>query len=783
MSSFGEVHRVLEQLEEYHSKLNSNSQNVELKIAIEKIISMFKTSLIQTLLDINEFYNDTLINTRKSHLQKIDEAKRMAERWSPSFPSSSNNNNSLNSLSNEWHTEQIVFEKGQIGLGLSITGGLDQPIAPNDTFIYVTNITPGGAVAKDGRMKIFDIILKVNNIDTTAVPHNVAVQALKDSGNIVKLYLKRPVNKKKMFNSYYNNTYLNGVTKKTVSESLERLPGVRRIELYKTSSGLGFSIAGGVGNEHVPGDNGIYITKVIEGGAAYTDGRIGVGDKIICVDETSLQNVTHEFAVQTLKSTGNKVSLLYYNQNSLSNESFLQEGCDFGYQFPTQPRTITLVKGNQGLGFNIVGGENGEPIFVSYVLPGGVADQSGNVRKGDVLLKVNGIPLDYASHTDAAGTLKNATNPVTLTLQYREDDFKAFEKKIDQLRNEMINGFLDEEDNIYVKALFDNTSASQSSHRSIKFQYGDILHIVNSNDDDWWTAEKVNTFGERISEKGFIPSKRKVEKREKQKRKQFNIKQMNRSLGGTKRNVIEHNKLKYWEEAKLHREDYTGTDFTTTDDGSDSEDYNNEIIYSYEPVEIIQINYVRPVIILGVLKDRINDELIRRQPYRFAPCIPHTSRLPRDNEVNGKDYYFVSKSQMEYDVQNNVFIEAGQFQNNLYGTSISSVIDVANEGKHCILDVSGNAIRRLQTQANIQPIAILIKPRNHQQLMEWDSSLSEEDAKVMYSRALRIEKNFKDLFTSIVCGSTFEEILHNIIEVINNNSQSHAWIRSRNIKL
>lgn len=48
-------------------------------------------------------------------------------------------------------------------------------------------------------------------------------------------------------------------------------------------SGLGFSIAGGVGNQHVPGDNGIYVTKIIEGGAAHKDGRLQIGDKLIAV--------------------------------------------------------------------------------------------------------------------------------------------------------------------------------------------------------------------------------------------------------------------------------------------------------------------------------------------------------------------------------------------------------------------------------------------------------------------------------------------------------------------
>ena len=53
-------------------------------------------------------------------------------------------------------------------------------------------------------------------------------------------------------------------------------------------------------------------------------------------------------------------------------------------------RKIVLKKGNAGLGFNIVGGEDGEGIFVSYILPGGVADLSGELRRGDQLIAVSG---------------------------------------------------------------------------------------------------------------------------------------------------------------------------------------------------------------------------------------------------------------------------------------------------------------------------------------------------------------------------------------------------------
>ncbi|CEF68708.1 Discs large homolog 1-like protein [Strongyloides ratti] len=759
-----EVYKVLNELE----KFQSINKNVELNFAIEKLTKKFRKNLIKALIDINDLYNGTLMNNEKTYHQKVDEANFVTL-------------NLFKENIEEEKIEHIVFEKGQTGLGLSITGGLDQPIAPNDSHIYVTNITPDGAVANDGRMEVFDIILKVNNIDITSVPHSVAVKALKDSGNIVKLDVKKNNN----FNNKKNQIM-------NISESLingsKKEERIKKVVFHKSSEGLGFSITGGIGNEHIPGDNGIYITRIIEGGAASLDGRIKVGDKIISVDGVSLQNVSHDFAVKTLKSTGNKVTLRYCSNNSLVTQSY--NSCSTENN---QPRSLTLIKNNQGLGFNIVGGEDGEPIFISHVLPGGVADQSGgHIQKGDVLLEVNGISLEHSSHSEAAQTLKNSLNPVNLTLQYRPNEYEAFEKKLEQLRNDMIlvgnnSKYLEEivsEGEVFVKALFDNDFSSPQN-RMLPFQYGDILHLISVNEnDDWWSAEKVNFSGESISEKGLIPSKKKVEKKEKQRRrKEFNNnKKMNYNLEVKKK----FSKDSYWKEVRRHREDYTGTDFTTTEDDSDSDRYSltqNETIFTYQTVKLHHITYKRPVVILGILKDRIIDELVTKYSDNFALSIPHTSRLPRENEVDGKDYYFVSKEQMERDVKsNNIFIEAGQFQNNLYGTSIASIIDVANTGKHCILDVSGNAIKRLETQANIHPIAIFVRPKNFYQLIEWDVSLLEEDAKEIYKRILKIEKTFKDHFTTIITGPSFDNILEKIKEVIYYNSQSYAWIPTKNIK-
>jgi disks large protein 1 len=229
------------------------------------------------------------------------------------------------------------------------------------------------------------------------------------------------------------------------------------------------------------------------------------------------------------------------------------------------------------------------------------------------------------------------------------------------------------------------------------------------------------------------------------------------------------------------------------EDGSDQEpfmlcytqdDANAEVseenVLSYESVQRLQINYTRPVIILGPLKDRINDDLISEYPDKFGSCVPHTTRPKRDYEVDGRDYHFVaSREQMERDIQNHLFIEAGQYNDNLYGTSVASVREVAEkQGKHCILDVSGNAIKRLQV-AQLYPIAIFIKPKSVDSVMEMNRRMTEEQAKKTFERALKMEHEFGEYFTGVVQGDTIEEIYSKVKNVIWSQSGPTIWVPSK----
>ncbi|KAM8899160.1 disks large homolog 2 isoform 9-T10 [Spinachia spinachia] len=942
--------RALGLLEEFCTKLRKPEEQ-QLRTAILRVMGIFKSNLFEALLDIQEFYEVTLLNTQTSCEQKLEEVNYMADKWEQSvslpnskvaspvekqreqsslkpsriarraiiaitseqyhyqedyspplhqgFPRLTNevrapelvhvSEKNLSEIENvhgyvshshisplkaspapmivntdalesvpyvngteiEYEFEEITLERGNSGLGFSIAGGTDNPHIGDDPGIFVTKIIPGGAAAEDGRLRVHDCILRVNDSDVSEVSHSKAVEALKVAGSVVRLYVRR---------------------------RRPMLENIIEIKLVKGRKGLGFSIAGGVGNQHIPGDNSIYVTKIIDGGAAQKDGRLHVGDRLLMVNNYSLEEVSHEEAVAILKNTSD---LVYLKVGKTTNvclsdpfgppdithpfspamENHISSPADSGsleyksclptisprsysplpkhllgeedinrppepvystvnklcdkapsprHNFPVdcdksllhsvplpyhlsvfpdsdftrEPRKLMLQKGSTGLGFNIVGGEDGEGIFVSFILAGGPADLSGELRRGDQILSVNGIDLRGATHEQAAAALKGAGQVVTIIAQYRPEEYGRFEAKIHDLREQMMNHSMssgsgslrtNQKRSLYVRALFDYEKSKDSGlpSQGLSFRYGDILHVINASDDEWWQARRVTAHGDS-EEMGVIPSKRRVERKERARLKTVKFNAKPGSLDSKdsfndkrKKNFIFTRKFPFYKNKEGEQ------------DGSDLDRSQEDVILSYEPMMRQEINYARPVIILGPMKDRINDDLISEFPDKFGSCVPHTTRQKRDYEVDGRDYHFVSsREQMEKDIQEHKFIEAGQYNDNLYGTSVQSVKYVAERGKHCILDVSGNAIKRLQV-AQLHPVAIFIKPKSINSLMDMNKRLTEEQAMKTFDRAMKLEQEFGEFFTALVQGDNLEDIYTHCKHVIEEHSGPFIWIPSK----
>ncbi|XP_037298260.1 disks large 1 tumor suppressor protein isoform X8 [Manduca sexta] len=704
----------------------------------------------------------------------------------------------------------VLSRAGGAGLGFSIAGGSDNPHVPDDPHIYVTKLIPGGAAAAS-QMLINDAILQVNDTNVENVTHAEAVDALKKAGNTVKMKVRRRA----------ADDTLNVSQLSAKEESVE-------IELAKGGSGLGFSIAGGLGNQHIPGDNGIYVTKIMAGGAAHRDGRLRVGDKLLMVKNTShgdvnLDNVTHEEAVAALKATGERVQLVLVpgprhgqpsprvsraNTPSSTANSLRREDVTDGAE---EPRVVELEKGQAGLGFNIVGGEDGHGIYVSFLLAGGPAERSGALRRGDRLLAVNDLDITHATHEQAAKALKSTGQNVKLTVVYRPQEYNKFEARINELKHHTLLR-TSQKRSLYVRALFDYDPVRDDGlpSRGLPFRYGDILHVTNASDDEWWQARRLDKAESDAI--GIIPSKRRWERKQRARDRQVKFQgqatpvSASQSTLERKKKTLSFSRKFPFMKSREDGKSEDGSDqepfmlcYTQEDANADGEilyrvelpmmeeitliyledESQDETVLSYETVQQLTINYTRPVIILGPLKDRINDDLISEFPDKFGSCVPHTTRPRRDYEVDGRDYHFVaSREQMERDIQNHLFIEAGQYNDNLYGTSVASVREVAEKGKHCILDVSGNAIKRLQV-AQLYPIAIFIKPKSVESIMEMNKRMTEDQAKKTYERALKMEQEFAEYFTAVVTGDTPEEIYSKVKAVITAESGPSVWVPRR----
>ncbi|XP_050549103.1 disks large homolog 1-like isoform X2 [Daktulosphaira vitifoliae] len=802
-----ETLRALALLEDYQAKLSS-VPNSDLQVVMQLVIGTFKSRLFQALIDIQEFYelalqdetnsvtDEELSIAQKFIMDQLDNKMKMNDidlepletecqqdykkkqlvdiscqinrsiehNGNHSFGDATEQESNLETDDEmeNWEYDTIIVERRSGGLGFSIAGGVD-----SESLVLVTRVSPDiGATG----LRANDIILKVNDISLENVPHNYAVTALKNAGDVVTLYLKR---RKKESYDESDNSY-----------------SIKEIGLKKIDGGLGFTIAGGVGNVHLPGDNGVYVTKILEGGSAHNDGRLQVGDKLIAVKNTlkgniNLENVTHEEAVAALKDTGELVTLVIIKNSLDLHYKKAKSKIDLSLKSSHENISVlhekiaTIRRSEEGLGFNIVGGEDKEGIFISYIAPGSPADQNGILEPGDRILSVNAIDMVNATHDEAAIALKGDGPIVTIVAQPRPEEYHLLQIKLAVLKEQMMKKALvtsntlprpSKKQQFIVRALYDYDPNRDDGlpGRGISFTYGSVLNVINANDDEWWQAKKLLPFGEEDLI-GIIPSKKRWERKQKLRDRTVKF-QGHVPVLIDKTTTLEKKKKNFtlsrmfpFMRSKVDRLECTGSDqdhymlcYTHEDPTSDGINLSSisviellveEPSLPYESVVKKSITYSRPVIIVGIYKDRINDNLISEYPDEFGSCVPHTSREIRPGEVDGVHYHFIkSREQMERDIKNHLFIEAGQFNDNLYGTSLASVQEVAEQGKHCILDVSSNAIKRLQT-ANLHPITIFIKAPSLDFIMRISDKMTEERAKKIYDQEIKVEQDYSEYLT------------------------------------
>ncbi|XP_021381244.2 multiple PDZ domain protein isoform X12 [Lonchura striata] len=312
-------------------------------------------------------------------------------------------------------------------------GGFGIAISEDDTTngVVIKSLTDHGAAAKDGRIKVGDVILAVDDEIVVGYPVEKFISLLKTSKSVVRLTINPaetdnlttapvppstvPAEKRNMqppaavptSNSPEPEAVKNASRSSTPAmltsdpATCPIIPGCETtIDISKGRTGLGLSIVGGA--DTLLG--AIIIHEVYEEGAASKDGRLWAGDQILEVNGIDLRNATHDEAINVLRQTPQKVRLTVYRDEAQYKEEDMYDVLNIELQ----------KKPGKGLGLSIVGKRNDTGVFVSDIVKGGIADTDGRLMQGDQILTVNGEDVRNANQEAVAALLKCSLGTVRL---------------------------------------------------------------------------------------------------------------------------------------------------------------------------------------------------------------------------------------------------------------------------------------------------------------------------------------------------------------------------------
>uniref|UniRef100_A0A8C6JX13 Multiple PDZ domain protein n=1 Tax=Melopsittacus undulatus TaxID=13146 RepID=A0A8C6JX13_MELUD len=303
-------------------------------------------------------------------------------------------------------------------------GGFGIAISEEDTIhgVVIKSLTDHGAAAKDGRIKVGDRILAVDDEIVVGYPVEKFINLLKTSKTMVRLKINSvetdsltaapvplstaPAERRSMQPPAClpsSNTSRSSTPATLVSDpaTCPIIPGCETtIDISKGRTGLGLSIVGGA--DTLLG--AIIIHEVYEEGAASKDGRLWAGDQILEVNGIDLRNATHDEAINVLRQTPQKVRLTVYRDEAQYKEEDMYDVLNIELQ----------KKPGKGLGLSIVGKRNDTGVFVSDIVKGGIADADGRLMQGDQILTVNGEDVRNANQEAVAALLKCSLGMVRL---------------------------------------------------------------------------------------------------------------------------------------------------------------------------------------------------------------------------------------------------------------------------------------------------------------------------------------------------------------------------------
>ncbi|XP_028848049.1 peripheral plasma membrane protein CASK isoform X3 [Denticeps clupeoides] len=429
--------------------------------------------------------------------------------------------------------------------------------------------------------------------------------------------------------------------------------------------------------------------------------------------------------------------------------------------------------------------------IVARIMHGGMIHRQGTLHVGDEIREINGISVANQTVEQLQKMLREMRGSITFKIvpSYRTQSSSCETESPTTSRQSPANGhasvnssILDLpltiqpktrqmprpaiKDNksvkIYVRAQFEYDPVKDDlipcKEAGIRFRVGDIIQIISKDDHNWWQGKLENT---KNGTAGLIPSPELQEWRvaciamEKTKQEQ----QASCTWFGKKKKQY---KDKY---LAKHNAVFDQLDLVT-----------------YEEVVKLPAFKRKTLVLLGahgVGRRHIKNTLITKHPNRFAYPIPHTTRPPKKDEENGKNYYFVSHDQMMQDISNNEYLEYGSHEDAMYGTRLETIRKIHEQGLISILDVEPQALKVLRT-AEFAPYVVFIAAPTItpgiNELPRWCRKLPDESLQRLQKESDILQKTYAHYFDQTIINNEIDETIRHLEDAIDLVCTTAQWV-------
>uniref|UniRef100_A0A8D2QKV3 MAGUK p55 scaffold protein 4 n=1 Tax=Zonotrichia albicollis TaxID=44394 RepID=A0A8D2QKV3_ZONAL len=443
-------------------------------------------------------------------------------------------------------------------------------------------------------------------------------------------------------------------------------------------------------------------------------------------------------------------------------------------------RIVCLVKNNQPLGATIKRHEITGDITVARVIHGGLADRSGLLYAGDKLVEVNGVPVEGLDPEQVINILALSQGTIM---------FKLIPVSDRPVSNQTT---------LYVRAMADywplQDPAIPCADAGLPFKRGEILQIVDQNDALWWQARKVSDLSACA---GLIPSNHLL----KRKQREFWWCQpfqphlcLKSSMcdglclpavclcpfaAGFRRSMrLCRRKARLQQQSCYSR-------CPSSCYSALAAPYEEVVRYQRHPTDRHRlIILVGPA---GVGVNELRRRLITSNPREFQSATPHTTRVQKSYEMNGREYHYISKETFENMVYSHRMLEYGEYKGYLYGTSIDAVRTVLDAGKICVIDLEPQGIQIARTH-ELKPYIIFIKPpsigcmrqtrKNARIITDYyvNMKFKEEDLQEMEESAKKMEAQFGQFFDHVIVNDNLQEASAQLLSAVHRAQDEPQWV-------